>query len=865
MQHLTWRRASRPCLILIFTLIAAASVAAPAVETVSVGVAAGIDLATDIYRPEKEPAPVILIRTPYGRKGYDFLGEAFSGRGFVVMVQDVRGKYDSTGEYEPFIHEREDGLSTLRWIERQPWCNGRIGIWGQSYSGFAGLVVADADLGSLRSIMSFSGWLEAEEIVRPGGASHLMLNLPWMLTQQGKTQRGLGGLDIDALFRHTPLVGAMRAAGIPNSTWEAPDFMKMLGARREIGEVTRPVLHVTGWSDMVYRGSLHAWDKLSAHARAPQKLIVGPWFHDQMMMGTWEVGDADFGAAAGFGVDEFVALSLEWFEATLMGKGAGFVRNPPVTVFMMGQNAWQTLKSWPPSTEEIESQRWYFDSGGRANSSAGNGSLSLSDPSGSSSDRFVFDPMDPVPTLGGANFHFFPEKLGVRDQRGIEERPDVLVYTSEPLAGELQLTGPIEAVLHVASSGADTDFTAKLVAVRPDGYARIVVEGIARASALLDKVPPPGSPITLRVEMGATAIAIPAGHRLRVEISSSNFPRYDRNPNTGESAFTATVFRKADQTLFHDIGRASHVVLPVLKKPLTASVEGTKPLVEPFVPEAAPAATAAGGDPAELLARGQEELGKGEVDKAVASLERAVELKPQGSVEYYWLGRAYLEKLQDASMLKKLGLSKQVRESYLKAIELDPESVEVRSSLAQFDFNAPGIAGGSDEKGMEQVAEIRKRDPKAAHLLMAGRYTEQKEVGKAKEEYRAALALGHGDATIHYRLGMIHQEEKAWAEAFDAFESGVRAAGNLSCLYQIGRTGALSGMNLDRAKEALEEYITREDRDPRRNVSEAGARWRLGMIHERMGRKDLARKEYERSLALDPDFEQAREALKKLE
>ncbi len=262
---------------------------------------------------------------------------------------------------------------------------------------------------------------------------------------------------------------------------------------------------------MVYRATLRAYDRLSARAKAPQKLVVGPWYHHQMMIGEWEVGDAHFGEGSGFGVDELIALSLRWFDATLKGKKNGFLKEPAVTYFLMGQDAWHTEANWPPANDLVKPQRWYLDSGGAANGSSGDGVLSISEPSSADADRFVFDPQHPVPTIGGANFHFFPELIGVRDQREIERRDDVLVYTSEPLAEEMQITGKLEARLYVATSGKDTDFTAKLVVVRPDGYARIVEEGIARASALLDAVPPPGEPFSLTVAMGQTAISVPVG------------------------------------------------------------------------------------------------------------------------------------------------------------------------------------------------------------------------------------------------------------------------------------------------------------------------------------------------------------------
>jgi tetratricopeptide (TPR) repeat protein len=575
------------------------------------------------------------------------------------------------------------------------------------------------------------------------------------------------------------------------------------------------------------------------------------------------VGDADFGKASGFGVDELIALSLRWFDATLKGEKNGFLEEPPVTYFLMEQNAWHTEPSWPPTEDAVGRQRWYLDSGGHANGAGGDGVLALSKPSGARADRFVFDPENPVPTLGGANFHYFPELIGVRDQREIEERDDVLVYTSAPLAKEMQITGRLEARLHVVTSGRDTDFTAKLVVVRPDGYARIVEEGIARASALLDPVPEPGRSFWLTVNMGHTAIVVPAGHRLRLEVSSSNFPKYDRNPNTGDDPFTATVLRKASQTVYHTPDHASYIALPVRRKPVVASARGLQPLVQPVEQKATAVAKAAGSDAAGLLTRGREELHEGEVDQAIATLERAAELEPNLSAVHHWLGQAYLAKLQTASMFAKLGLSKKVRASYRKAIELDPENLDARSSLAGYYFNAPGIAGGSTAKGLEQAEEIKKRDAGRAHLLLAQMYEGQKEIDKAESEYRAAINLDPSNPDLYYSLGLLLQGENRWDQAFEMFEAGVKVTDDPRSLYQIGRTGVFSGQRFDRAEEALEQYIARGPHAASM-PTEAHARWRLGMLYEKQGRKDLARAEYETALKLNPDLEQVQEALENL-
>jgi tetratricopeptide (TPR) repeat protein len=273
--------------------------------------------------------------------------------------------------------------------------------------------------------------------------------------------------------------------------------------------------------------------------------------------------------------------------------------------------------------------------------------------------------------------------------------------------------------------------------------------------------------------------------------------------------------------------------------------------------------TVAGDDASALVARGRAELDGGKIDEAVASFERAAEQSPEDSEVYRWLGQAYLSKLQDASMFKKLSLSKNTRKAYLKSIELDPENIQARASLASFYFNAPSVAGGSKQKGLEQVEEIRKRDARTAHLLLGRMHNGDKEPAKAKQEYRAAIRLDPSDPDPYYILGVICQQEKEWEEAFEAFEAGVRETGDARSLYQIGRTAVFSGTHLERAKEALTQYIARAP-EAATMPTEAHARWRLGMLYEKEGRKDLARREYREALKVDPDLEQAKEALETL-
>jgi tetratricopeptide (TPR) repeat protein len=273
-------------------------------------------------------------------------------------------------------------------------------------------------------------------------------------------------------------------------------------------------------------------------------------------------------------------------------------------------------------------------------------------------------------------------------------------------------------------------------------------------------------------------------------------------------------------------------------------------------------AAAAEGDATALLGQAKQQLKEGDADAAIASLKRVVELAPDNSDAHHSLGRAYLQKLQSASMFKKLGLSKKVRAEYAKAIELDPDNVEARSSLASYYFNAPGVAGGGDDKGLAELEEIRKRDPVEAHLLLGDHYSGKKQPEKAQAEYRAAIAGDPMDKRGYYALGVNYQREQQWDEAFEAFEAGVSKTGDADSLYQLGKTSALSGQRLEQGKKILVEFIA----DPPLEDFVYAAHWRLGMIYEQTGDLELARAEYEQSLGEKPDFARAREsrdALKK--
>jgi len=423
--------------------------------------------------------------------------------------------------------------------------------------------------------------------VYTGGAFQLAFNLRWgavqMHTRSNRVQYlwGPPELQYGALFRHLPLVtgdeNAGRDCGFYKDWIRHPDhgpYWDRLGnVERSYGEIDVPTYGFGGWYDVFLQGTLNNFMGVrekgrSERARRGQKLLIGPWIHNLGARGTQtQTGDVDFGP------DVLVDLrteELRWFDHWLLGLDTGVLDEPPVRVFVMGQNRWRTADAWPiPGTRYVEH---YFHSDGHASSLFGDGRLDRRPPESEPPDRFVYDPADPVPTLGGSTCcgeDITPVPMGPRDQRPAEWRPDVLVYTSAPLSADVEVTGPIKVVLWAASSTPDTDFTAKMVDVDPSGFAMNVAQGIIRAryrdSFAQPSLLEPGRIYRYEIDCWSSSNCFRAGHRLRVEIASSNFPQFDRNPNTGHAFGLDTELRPATQTVYHDTRHPSHILLPVVE------------------------------------------------------------------------------------------------------------------------------------------------------------------------------------------------------------------------------------------------------------------------------------------------------------
>ncbi len=535
-------------------------------ETVIITLKDGTNLASDIYIPtEGENHPTILIRTPYGKQQHVYEGEYFAYNGYAVVIQDSRGKWESDGEYFPFINEKNDGIETIDWITNQDWCNGEVGMWGSSYLSYCAIVAATEKPEALKTLFIISGWLDGKKIINPGGTMHLMLNLPWILHEETQKVRSLN-YDMEELFEYLPLNNVFNSIGIDSKIWGKEYDIRGLNENLTATEIDIPVFHVTGWNDFVCNSALEVYNQISLNSSNQNKLLIGPWFHDQLQTKYTEVGDDDFGPESAMGRENLCSLSVEWFDHIFKEKNQILETGPDVKVFVMGENKWEEHDEWPP--ENVEYKKLFLSSNEGANSSGGDGELAVNVSGIKTSDTFIFDPLNPVPTYGGANFHFFLPTIGVKDQSEIEERNDVLVYTTDILEDSIHVVGPLELTLFASTEGLDTDFTAKLVEIRENGYARIIQEGILRASyrnsSTERELLEPGKVYKFIIDLGATAIKIPSGSKLRVEISSSNFPKYDRNPNTGEDAFEATKLETVKQTIHHGSEYPSHLLLPVL-------------------------------------------------------------------------------------------------------------------------------------------------------------------------------------------------------------------------------------------------------------------------------------------------------------
>jgi putative CocE/NonD family hydrolase len=541
----------------------------------------GVVLRADVYRPAGEVSlPVLLMRLPYGKTtagaNWGYAHPAwYAARGYVVVVQDVRGRHASDGEFTPFVDEAEDGRASVEWAAGVRGSNGKVGMYGFSYPGATQLLAAVTQPPSLAAIAPgftssqfYDGWAYS------GGAFSLASMTGWASFLALDAARRAG--DEEA---HAGLLGALGAA--PALYWKLPlrdylplldsyapyfrdwlahpgydDYWRATAIDEDFSRIEVPGLHTGGWYDIFHAGTVANFRGIRG---APQKLLIGPWQHSPWRA-IGAAGRADAGANE---VDEW---HIRFFDEVLKGERSG-VFDHAGRVFVLGEG-WRDVDAWPPPTS-VETA-YFLHSGGRANSLYGDGTLSLEPPAGEQADVYLYDPLMPAPSLGGHSCCTETiAPMGPADQEPYEASKMVLVYTSEPLERDLVLLGDAAVELYVSSTAADTDFTARLCSVDRDGISTNLKEGIVRGRFRDSPAQPslltPGEIYRLRIPLGPLGVRLEARGRLRLDVSSSDFPQWDRNLNTGGPLYEepATAAVVATQAVFHDSSRPSRLLLPI--------------------------------------------------------------------------------------------------------------------------------------------------------------------------------------------------------------------------------------------------------------------------------------------------------------
>jgi uncharacterized protein len=535
----------------------------------------GIVLRGDVYRPDGDAAvPVIVNRTPYDKSSpliqlAAIEPERVVDAGFALLCQDVRGRFASEGEFYTFFCDVEDTFDTVEWTAAQPWCDGNVGMAGRSYAAavqWLGAAERPPHLKAISPIVTgsdfYNGW------IYEGGAFQFGFNVFWVWMMSNP--RGIGKLD--EVYRHLPL----RTLPIEDLAWARlyahwlahstdDHYWRRLAINRRYGQIDVPAFVIGGWYDVFIRGTLENYVGMRARGGSPSarkpRLLVGPWAHGSTY-GPYP--DHSFDLFAPDDAVDVPDLQLRFFAHHLRGDANGVEEEPPVRIFVMGENRWRSEDDWPLGrAQEVP---WYFGA---------DGSLSPERPRDEQPDTFMYDPNDPAPTIGGPTSlpaRMMKANSGPLDQRRLSARSDVLEYTSAPLEQPMEVTGHLAVRLHATTSVTDTDFVAKLVDVAPDETAIILAEGLLRTRFRegfdREVLVEPDSPLELRIDLAATSNVFLAGHRIRVIVTSSSFPRFDRNANTGNPLGVDRTedLRPARQTVFHDAQRPSCVLLPVVPR-----------------------------------------------------------------------------------------------------------------------------------------------------------------------------------------------------------------------------------------------------------------------------------------------------------
>jgi predicted acyl esterase len=541
-----------PAVLRLIGLAALAGCAALAAgQTERVPMADGVKLATDVYLPSKgkAPYPTILIRTPYNKASMKGIAANLGPQGYAVVVQDMRGRFESEGHHAIIFGndglggKHRDGHDTLRWIASQPWSNGKVVSWGASALGIVQNMAAPGAPEALKGqvvIMAFSDYYH--QAAYQGGVWRKELLEGWLKAT------GMEEGNLETFLKHP--------------TYD--DFWKALSTDAHADQVNAPGVFIGGWHDIFVQGTINSFVNINRRggpaARGKCFLVIGPQAH-----GTYtEAPEYPQATKAPLNLLAPMNVISRW----LSGEAAAGEKIQPVHYYVMGPldkpsgpgNHWRSADTWPP---QARSARDYLHPEGK---------LSTAHPAGNHQLTFRYDPANPVPTRGGQNLQI---SKGPMDQRPVENRPDVLLFTSEPLAEPVEVTGRIRARLFVGSDCPDTDFTVKLTDVYPDGRSMLVTDGIRRASLRKSFSKPeplkPGEVYELEVDLWSTSQVFDRGHRIRIAVSSSNAPRFEPNPNTGDPHPVAGRTRVANNTVYFSADRPSHIELPIYEGPDAAS------------------------------------------------------------------------------------------------------------------------------------------------------------------------------------------------------------------------------------------------------------------------------------------------------
>jgi uncharacterized protein len=530
----------------------------------------GITLSADLTLPAALPAPAVVSRTPYGKAGerQSKRATAFAAAGYAAVFVDVRGRGDSDGQFQPYRHDGPDGYDVIGWAAEQDWCTGDVATHGASYGGRIQWLTALEHPPALRAMVCLV--TPSDPFVETPTGIPTPMHINWYRLVDARMPQYLENVNWTEVYRHRPLMTMDEATGFVSPNWRTDlahrtldQWWEPVRYQHRIGEVDMPVLHVSGWYDDEEIGTPANFAAMVAAGRDRQRLLMGPWGH--AVNTTRTLGEVDFGPNALIDLDAAVVAFLdEHVKGIKPGQPEA-----PVRIFVMGAGEWRDEPSWPPP--QVTETALHLSSGGSANSLYGDGRLSASAPDGDQPpDSWVHDPDRPVPFITNASS---AQIGGPDDYHGVETRGDVLVYSGDPLTEPVEVIGPVRLIAHVATSASDTDVTAKLVDVHPNGFAQRLCDGVLRlryrSGFAREELLTPGEVYEVSVAMWDTCLRLEPGHRLRLEVASSAFPKIDVNLGTGGDMVTETEGVIAHNELWHTAARPSRLLLHIQPVPST--------------------------------------------------------------------------------------------------------------------------------------------------------------------------------------------------------------------------------------------------------------------------------------------------------